>query len=222
METQTAAPARRAVLFDCDGVLVDSEPALARIAALSLADFGAPAVPEDFRPYIGTGEDTYLGKVAAKYGVTFNDVIKNHVYAKYVDLAPTYVTAFTGVKELLTELKAAAFGLAVASSADKVKVRANLSVLDLPADFFDAVVTGSDILRKKPFPDIYLLAAERCGVAPAACYVVEDAVSGVQAAKAAGIICIGFTSTHTAAELRQAGADYVITDIRDVGKIVLG
>lgn len=212
----TVDPATIGILFDCDGVLVDSEPALAEIAALALQDFGAAASPTDFKPYIGMGENMYLGEVAAQYGVAFTEDIKRHVYDKYHQLAPQYVQPFAGVRELLARLRAAGCRIAVASSADLVKVRTNLAVLDLPAGTFDAVITGSDIERKKPFPDIYLLAARRCGVEPARCFVVEDAVSGIQAGKAAGMTCIGFTSAHTSAELRAAGADIVIDDIGDV------
>ena len=204
------------ILFDCDGVLVDSEPALAQIAALALRDFGADASPEDFKPYIGMGEDMYLGQVSAKYGVVFNAAIKDHVYEKYKELASQFVRPFEGTRDLLLLLKASGFKIAVASSADMIKVSTNLDLLDMPDGFFDAVITGSDIERKKPFPDIYLLAASRCGLEPGRCYVVEDAVSGIQAGKSAGMTCIGFTSAHTKEELVNAGANIIIDDIRDI------
>ncbi|MEI8201117.1 MAG: HAD family phosphatase [Eubacteriales bacterium] len=204
------------ILFDCDGVLVDSEPALAEIAATALRDFGAAAIPADFKPYIGMSEDMYLGEVTAKYGVEFNETITHHVYEKYVELAANFVHPFPGMRDMLIRLKTAGCRIAVASSAEQIKVTTNLKLLDLPAAFFDVVITGSDIERKKPFPDIYLLAASRCGVSPDRCFVVEDAVSGIQAGKAAGMTCIGFTSSHTAEELREAGADIIVDDIRDV------
>lgn len=208
------------VLFDCDGVLVDSEPALAEIAALALQDYGAAATPADFKPYIGTGENRYLGEVATKYGVTMTDAIKEHVYQKYQELAKVYVHPFPGIQDLLLKLKSAGYRIAVVSSADQVKLETNLAVLGLPKDIFNTVISGSDIERKKPFPDIYLMAASKCGVEPSRCFVVEDAVSGVQSGKAAGMTCIGFTSSHTADELREYGADVIIDDIRDVWKIV--
>lgn len=204
------------VLFDCDGVLVDSEPALAEIASIALHDFGAQATPDDFKPFIGMGEDMYLGGVTAKYGVEYSDAIKHHVYEKYHELASQFVRPFPGTRELLIRLKEAGCRIAVASSAEMIKVSTNMSILDVPPDTFDVVITGSDIERKKPFPDIYLLAASRCGIEPSRCIVVEDAVSGIQAGKAAGMTCIGLTSAHTAEELLAAGADIVIDDIRDV------
>lgn len=204
------------ILFDCDGVLVDSEPPLSQIAAIALRDFGADANPDDFKPFIGMGEDKYLGEVCAKYNVEFNEAIKHHVYEKYNELASRYVHPFTGTRELLLALKRAGCRIAVASSADQIKVMTNLAILDLPEDTFDAVITGSEIERKKPFPDIYLLAASRCGAAPGRCFVVEDAVSGIRSGKAAGMTCIGFTSAHTAEELRSAGADIIIDNISEV------
>jgi cytidine deaminase len=210
----------QAVLFDCDGVLVDSEPALAQIAALALQDFGAPAKPEDFKPYIGTGEDTYLGRVADQYGLAYTDAIKHHVYEKYAEQADRYVQPFPGVRELLMQLQSAGLRLAVASSADWIKVQTNLRALGMPEGTFDAIVTGSDIQRKKPFPDIYLLAAERTQSEPSRCIVVEDAVSGVAAGKAAGMTVIGFTSAHTAEELLAAGADRIVDQIGEIGALL--
>ena len=206
----------QAVLFDCDGVLVDSEPALAEIAALALQDYGAPAKPDDFKPYIGTGEDTYLGRVAEQYGLTYSDAIKLHVYEKYGEQAERLVQPFPGVRDLLRQLQLSGLRLAVASSADWIKVETNLRALDMPEGTFDAIITGSDIQRKKPFPDIYLLAAERTRSEPARCIVVEDAVSGVAAGKSAGMTVIGFTSAHTAEELLAAGADIIVDEIGEI------
>lgn len=204
------------VLFDCDGVLVDSEPAMAEIAALALRDYGADAIPVDFKPYIGMEEKVYLGVVAAKYGLIFDDEIQHHVYEKYRIFAPQIVQPIPGAREVLLQLKGAGFRIAVASSAVQIKVSINLSLLNIPVGILDAVITGSDIENKKPMPDIYLLAASRIGIVPSRCFVVEDAISGIQAGKAAGMTCIGFTSAHTAEELLNAGADVIIDDIRDV------
>jgi len=211
-----------AILFDCDGVLVDSEPAMAEISALAYQDYGAPATADDFLPYIGQGEQDYFGQVAQKYGLVFDNTIRTHIYAKYIDLAQRYVRPFPGVQDLVLSLKARGYRIAVASSSERIKVEANLSVLSLPAQTFDTVLTGSDLERKKPFPDIYLLAAERLGVSPSDCLVIEDSTSGVIAGKAAHMVVIGFTSAHTAEELRAAGADFVVDDLRDVFDHVTG
>ena len=102
---------RQAVLFDCDGVLVDSEAPLARIAAMALRDFGIPAEPSDFAPFVGMGEDAYIGGVAAQYGAVFTAELKQHVYDKYVELCDAFVLPMPGVRELLAALRSAGWSL---------------------------------------------------------------------------------------------------------------
>ncbi|MGB4609559.1 MAG: HAD-IA family hydrolase [Saccharofermentanales bacterium] len=199
-----------AILFDCDGVLVDSEPALAQVAAEVFREADIPANPEDFTPYIGTGEDTYLGEVVRKYGYIYNPEIKHEVYARYIAEAEKYVKTFPGTIDLLKTLKSKDIKTAVASSADLIKVEANIKALGF--NDFDSIITGSEIERKKPFPDIYLLAAEKVGVEPANCIVIEDATAGIESGKAAGMITIGFTSACSEKELEQAGADFIVDD----------
>ena len=94
--------------------------------------------------------------------------------------------------------------LAVASSADLIKVRANLETIGLPIPFWDAVVAGEDVRHKKPAPDIFLSAAEHLGVTPPECVVVEDAVNGIQAAKAARMRCVAVTTTFPPDQLQEA------------------
>jgi len=207
---------RQAVLFDCDGVLVDSEAPLARIAAMALRDFGIPAEPSDFAPFVGMGEDAYIGGVAAQYGAVFTAELKQHVYDKYVELCDAFVLPMPGVRELLAALRSAGWRLAMATSADQVKAMANLRILGMEEHGFDAIVTGDDVLLKKPHPDRYLEAARRCGVASQDAWVIEDAESGVRAGKAAGMRVIGLTSTLSAPRLLAAGADAVVDRLDQV------
>jgi beta-phosphoglucomutase-like phosphatase (HAD superfamily) len=109
--------------------------------------------------------------------------------------------------------------IAVASSADRRKVLGNLHEIGLPTDQFDAVIVGEDVVHKKPAPDIFLLAAERLGLNPADCLVVEDAVSGVAAAKAAEAKCLALTTSFTAEQLK--GADFFAADLSDTPAQVL-
>ena len=209
-----------AILFDCDGVLVDSEPALAKIAAGVLQEQGIPAKPEDFEPYIGTGEDTYLGKVIEKYGFEFTEEHKRQVYDAYIRKAAHTVETFPDCLSFLNKLKEENIKMVVASSADAVKVHANLEALGFTA--FDAIVSGSDIKRKKPFPDIYLLAAEKISANPENCIVIEDATAGVESGKTAGMKVIGLTSSCSAEQLLVAGADYAVGTYQEIEKIVFG
>lgn len=212
--------AAQAVLFDCDGVLVDSEPALARIAALALADMGIPAQPADFAPFVGMGEDAYIGGVAKKYGFPYSQEMKRHVYEKYIEASREWVPPMPGAVDLIRLLQQAGFRLAMATSADQIKARANLRILDLDPPGFDAVVTGDDVTHKKPHPEIYLTAAARCGVQPEHAWVVEDAASGVQSGQAAGMRVIGLSGSLTARQLAAAGADAVVGHLREIPAIL--
>lgn len=204
------SPAEKAILFDMDGVLCDSEPLIAEAACRMFAErHGVRVQPSDFHPFVGTGEDRYLGGVAEKYGVTLRRPDdKARVYEIYLEIIPGRLRPLPGVREFIAAARAGGWRLAVATSADRIKLEGNLREIGLPPETFDAAVVGEDIERKKPAPDIFLLAARRVGVPPERCVVVEDAVSGVQAAKAAGARCLGLTGTYTAEALRAAGADW--------------
>lgn len=206
----------KAVLFDMDGVLVNSEPVITRAAVLALREFGVEAAPEDFLPFTGMGEDGFIGGVTNRYGKPYRAEMKDRAYEIYGRIIPDLIEVYPGAVPLLWRLREAGVAAAVASSADVVKVRANLSASKIPEELFCAVITGNDVKRKKPFPDIYLEAASRCGVQPADCAVVEDAVSGVQAAKAAGMRCIAVTTSFDEHKLREAGADEVCGDVGGV------
>lgn len=207
------------ILFDCDGVLVDSEPALAKVAAeVMQKEEGIPAKPEDFFPYIGTGEDTYLGMVMEKYGLTYRPEIKPYVYDLYIEKAAENVKGFPGALDLLKKYKRNGIKMAVASSADYVKVEANLKALGF--EDFDAIISGSDVERKKPWPDIYLLAAKNIGLKPQNCVVIEDATAGIKSGNAAGMTTIGFTSACSKAELLDAGADYVVDNYSEMEEVL--
>lgn len=138
-----------AILFDMDGVLVDSEPALAQVASEAFRAMDIPANPEDFTPYIGTGEDTYLGEVVRKYGHEYDPEIKDRVYDLYIKEAEKYVNTFPGTLDLLNTLKSKGIKMAIVSSADLIKVEANLKALGFSD--FTSIVTGSDIERKSRF-----------------------------------------------------------------------
>ncbi|MEI8079739.1 MAG: HAD-IA family hydrolase [bacterium] len=199
----------RAVLFDMDGVLIDSEPLICRAAMAGLAEFGIHAQATDFLPFVGAGEDRYIGGVAEAYGKPYVLEMKRRVYARYLELVVRDGHPFPGVPELLGALQARKILFAVASSADRIKVDANLLAMGVPSAWFGAVLAGEDVTRKKPAPDLYLAAAARLGVAPAACCVVEDAIHGVAAARAAGMRCAAVATSFPAAQLLEAGAQVV-------------
>ncbi len=210
------------VIFDMDGVLVESEPFIAEAAVRMFAEKGIALRPADFRPFIGMGEDRFLGGVAEARGVVLempHDKVRT--YEIYLELIQGRLEPLPGVAEFIGRCRSLGLRLAVASSADLMKVEGNLRALSLPPGTFDAVVVGEDIIRKKPAPDIFLEASRRLGLEPGACLVIEDAVSGVAAAKAAGSRCLGVTTSFSADQLASAGADWTATDLeRTPGQVL--
>lgn len=210
----------KAVLFDMDGVLVDSETPLMKCAIDHLkAKYNIDVKFEDFADFVGKGEDAAIGGVVEKNGGTYLPQMKDECYEIYIQLAETIVEGAPGMRELLPELKKN-FKLAVASSADRRKVDVNIRVLGVDESVFDAVITGSDIVNKKPDPEIYLKAAAAVGVAPGNCLVVEDAVAGVQAGKAAGCKVVGVAGSFDECTLIGAGADYFVETTADIKSLL--
>ena len=195
----------RAVIFDMDGVLVDSEKLINAAAIAMFKERGLFTQPDDFLPFVGAGEARYIGGVAEHYGFPLDvQAAKKRTYEIYLELVPSQLEVFDGVRGLLHECRKAGLLIAVASSADEIKVRANLQKIGLPLDFWDTIVVGEEALRKKPAPDAFLLAAKKLGVMPSECVVVEDAVNGVQAAKAAGMRCVAVATTFPVDRLHEA------------------
>jgi HAD superfamily hydrolase (TIGR01509 family) len=205
----------RAVIFDMDGVLVDSEPLINGAAIAMFREKGLVVQPDDFLPFVGAGEDRYIGGVAEHYGFPLDvPSAKKRTYEIYLELVSLQLEAFPGAIDLVRNCRGAGLFVAVASSADEIKVRANLEEIGLPVPFWDAVVMAEDVVHKKPAPDIFLSAAGKLGVISHECVVVEDAVNGVQAAKSAGMRCVAVATTFSPDRLQQA--DVVKDRIADV------
>jgi beta-phosphoglucomutase len=203
------------VIWDVDGTLVDTAElhfqAWVRLAAernwpFSRADFTATfgrRNPEILRQLFG--EHLSDAEVAA-----LGD--QKEIY--YRDAAAQGVELLPGVRSLLEELQAAGFRQAVGSSAPRANLELILRITHI-ASYFTAVVAMEDTTRGKPDPQVFLVAAERLGLPPARCVVVEDAVAGVQAAHAGGMKCIAvtFVGHHSEDKLRAAGADLVVANL---------
>ena len=197
-----------AVLFDMDGVLVDSEAYIRQAAIKMFAEKGYQVSEADFMPFTGMGENRYLGGVAEKHQIPFElETDKRRTYEIYAQLVRGKLDPLDGVKDFIDNCIDRNLKLAVASSADPVKVHINLKEIGLDPTLFQAIVTGLDIEHKKPAPDIFIKAAELLGVFPERCLVVEDAISGVQAGKSAGAKVLALRTSFTSEEL--AAADWI-------------
>ena len=211
--TQNSLP--KGVIFDMDGVLVDSEPFIIKAAMQMFAEHGLCVQPEDFHPFTGTGEDRFLGGVAEKYNFDFDiERDKTRTYDIYLEIIKGKLQPLAGVREFIQLCRDKGKKIAVASSADMRKVKGNLLEIGLSFDTFDAVLGGGDVKHKKPSPDIFILAAERIGLSPDECLVIEDAPSGIKAAKAAEAKCLAITSSFSREQLKEA--DWFAPDLSEV------
>lgn len=200
------------VIFDMDGVLVDSEPYIAEAAVRMFAEHGVTVDAEEFKAFTGMGEDRFLGGVAKIYGFEIDiPRDKARTYQIYLELIRGHLGPLAGVIDFVAKCRDRNLRLAIASSADWVKVEGNLHQIGLAPSLFDAVVCGNDVERKKPSPDIFLLAARRLELDPKQCLIIEDAVAGVEAAKAAGGRCLGLTTTFSREQLSKA--DWIVPDL---------
>ncbi|URD80376.1 Redoxin [Musa troglodytarum] len=209
-----------AVLFDMDGVLCNSEE-LSRLAGVDVfAEMGVPVTTDDFVPFTGTGEANFLGGVASAKGINDFDpeAAKKRFFEIYLDkyAKPNSGIGFPGALELVMECKRKGLKVAVASSADRVKVDANLTAAGLPVSLFDVIVSADAFEKLKPAPDIFLAASKSLNVPQSECIVIEDALAGVQAAKAAQMRCIAVTTTLSEEILQQAGPSLIRKEIGSV------
>jgi beta-phosphoglucomutase len=210
------------VIFDMDGVLTDSEPIINASSIEGLKEYGIYAKPEDFLPFVGTGDDRYIGGVAELYGKKYFPEMKTRVYEIYLRMLPERIKPFPGVIDLINSLKISGIKMAVASSSDRIKVEANLKAIGLNLGSFQTIIVGNDVKKKKPAPDIYLVTAEKMHVLPSNCCVVEDAISGITAAKAAGMRCVAVEHSFPSTELIEAKPDRICHLFADITPADLG
>jgi HAD superfamily hydrolase (TIGR01509 family) len=199
------------VIFDCDGVLVDSERMSCASWLPVLARHGIGADIQQIEPFIGKSDRAVLDHFRRLSGISLGDELLEERQAEYFRAAQGNLQPFPGVVAVLEELRAQQAPLAVASSGRPQKIRFNLEQAGL-TEFFDVVVSSVEVERGKPAPDLFLLAASRLGLGPEQCAVVEDSVFGVQAARSAGMLTLGYTSSYPASVLREAAAHHVFGD----------
>jgi beta-phosphoglucomutase len=206
----------KAVLFDMDGVLLDSEEYICRAGIEMFREKGFRVTPEDFVPFTGMGENRYLGGVAEKYGIPFRlEKDKARTYEIYASLVRGKLVPLEGVHPFIEKCRRKDLRLALASSADRIKIDINLRESGISPDTFHTIISGLDIINKKPAPDIFLKAAENLGVDASECLVVEDAISGVAAGKAAGAKVLALTTSFSEEEL--SGADWIVGNLATAG-----
>ncbi|MFI0092043.1 HAD family hydrolase [Streptomyces bobili] len=208
------------VVFDNDGVLVDSEPISNRLLAAYLTELGHPTSYEDsIRDYMGSAmhriHDLVLERSGERLPADFDDVFHSRVFAAFErELRPV-----PGATDVLEKLTADGVPYCVASSGSHERIRVGHRATGLDRWFEDArIFSAQDVGKGKPAPDLFLHAAERMGVAPERCVVVEDSPLGVRAAVAAGMDVYGFTAMTPPAKL--AGASGLFADMGELADLL--
>jgi beta-phosphoglucomutase len=208
-----------AIIWDVDGTLVDTADQHYRAWVRLAAEIGKPFTRADFAATFGMRNPEIIRKLffpaaddarCAELGGRKEDLYRATVREEGVHLLP-------GAADLLAGFAAAGWPQAVGSSAPPGNLDLLLGLTDTRR-YFAAVVTGDDVLRGKPDPEVFLLAAAKLGVDPSRCVVFEDAEAGVAAAKAGGMRCVAvtFVGHHPAERLRTAGADLVVGSLAEV------
>ncbi len=206
------------LIFDCDGVLVDSESLSCRIDAEFLTQIGIPYTAEEIaRQFLGVSLKTMIARIEAerdcKLPDDFSERLNSILFARFeTDLKP-----IEGVRDAILSLP---YPRCVASSSVPERIALSLRITGL-SDLFDDIFSSTQVPRGKPAPDLFLHAASNMKARPEDCLVIEDSVAGVQAALAAGMRVIGFTGgghcgPDHAERLRQAGAPLVIDRMADL------
>lgn len=206
-----------AVIFDCDGVLVDSEPITNGVLCEMLNELGLDFdLERTIRTFMGKSVKDEMAAIEAMIGRPLPpDWHPQFVQRRDAALA-TRVTAIPGVRALVERLVAAGMPFAVASGADRAKMRLTLGRSGL-LPFFERHLFGADMVpRAKPAPDVYLLAMEALGVSPNRTVVIEDTPTGIRAGVAAGATVFGLTSLNSPEVLLKAGASLAFTSMDQI------
>lgn len=202
----------KAILFDMDGVLIESETLMTKCGIYALRDYGIDPKAEDFAPFVGCGEDRYIGGVAEKYGLKYELSMKKRCYYYFGQFVEEDAVIPERVLDLLNILHEKGYKMAVCTSSDLEKAEHNLRAIGATKEMFDVFITGDLITNKKPDPEIYLKAMNILGLQPEDCLVIEDAPNGIQAAHAGGMKAIGVASTFSAEHLKETAGPEVIID----------
>lgn len=198
------------VIFDCDGVLVDSEPIAARLTAEAVSELGWQMSPELAKTeFLGDTFTNIIRRVEQKIGRQVPADWPARSQANLFAALGRELTPVRGVRSAIDALLDAGATLAVASQGSHDKMRLTLGVTGLLPFFTDRIFSASQVSRPKPAPDLFLLAAETLGFSPQESVVVEDSTRGVKAALAAGMRILGYTASVGRDAIAAAGAEPV-------------
>jgi HAD superfamily hydrolase (TIGR01509 family) len=206
------------VIFDCDGVLVDSEPIAVRIDVEMLAEVGVTMSAEEvIERFVGRSPHVILAETEARLG---RPVPEGWFERGEARIREAYATELRPVDGISEALDAIADPVCVASSSGHENLRFKLDLTGLYDRFAGHIFSAAEVANGKPAPDLFLHAASRMGAAPSDCVVVEDSRYGVQAARAAGMRALGYAGGVTAASALEGPATVVFDDMRALPQLL--
>ncbi len=197
----------RLVIFDCDGVLVDSEPHSNRIVAASLTELGWAMTADEARTFfLGTSLNDMTVVIEERLGRPMPPDWRDRVIQTHLNAMAEELEAIPGAIAALDAITALGLPWRVASNSTHSEMKVKFATVGLTERVVGRVHSHVDVARGKPAPDLFLATAAAEGVSPADCVVIEDSVPGARAAAAAGMDCLGYAPDSDGAELREAGA----------------
>jgi HAD superfamily hydrolase (TIGR01509 family) len=202
------------VIFDCDGVLVDSEPITNRVFAQLLNEIGVAVTPEQmYERFVGQSMATCCALIGGMLGRPVPDSFVDEYHARTAAALQVQLKSVAGIETALDAIDALGVPFCVASNGTPDKMRITLGITGLQGRFEGRMFSVADVAHGKPAPDLFLLAARRYGIAPSACCVIEDTVTGVTAGVAAGMIVYGYCALMPERRLLAAGAHRTFSDM---------
>jgi HAD superfamily hydrolase (TIGR01509 family) len=214
----------RAIIFDFDGVLADSEVLSNSVLAEIVTELGVPTSLEDsYRTFMGKRLGEVIEAIEAVIGRKLPPDFADAYQLRTFEAFRARLKPVGGAREFLDVWREVPRCIASSSSPERLAL--SLEVLKMTPHFEGRVFSASNVARGKPHPDIFLHAAEQLGIAPRDCIVIEDSVGGVTAGRAAGSTVIGLTAAghiqpgHEA-RLREAGADHVVASFTELDRVI--
>lgn len=205
-----------AVIFDMDGVIIDSQAVANHVLVEAAARHGVRLPVSDLEDLVGASPTQFWHYVKARYGLPESVDYYAASYDEDGEIAGYDQTLLSpGLEPLFEELRAAGIWIALATSGSRKRMNAVIQLYEL-AQWFDIALCREDAAREKPAPDLFLSTARELGVAPNACLAIEDSAPGIAAARAAGMPVLGFTA-YCAPSSRRPGASAYLSSFEGVG-----
>lgn len=206
----------KAFIFDMDGVIIDSEPIHFQVDIETMKHLGCNMSKKELEKYVGTTNEYMLTDIKKNYNIkeSIEEITDYKMKLTKRKIIESDLEPIEGIKELLVNLKENNIPAAIASSSpidfinivvEKFKIR----------DYFQYIVSGEEVVNGKPAPDIYIKTAKKLGFDPKDCTVIEDSKNGVQAAKSAGMKCIGFANVNSGNQ-DLSKADIIVDSIKEI------